>query len=191
VSCDFEDLFGLPDDLASELLPFLPKFRHGLLDLTCFDPAAGEDDARLRVVLQLMKLARQQRLLEYFRWLAGPLAGQVPDSLLGRLLLYALHADSELDVEEIYRNLSANPRLEQRAMSVAEKLKAEGRMEGLSQGLSQGVSKGLWIGRIQTLEEFLEIPVSVRGELEALALGELEALHGKLHRQYEERFKRP
>ena len=194
VSAAFEDLFELPADLAETLLPFLPKFRHGLLDLTRFDPATEEDDDRLRVVLQLMKFARQQRLLEYFRWLAGTLAEPLPDILLARLLLYALHADSNLDVEEIYRSLSSNPSLEQRTMSVAEKLIAKGRMEGLSQGLSQGisqgVSKGLWIGRIQALEEFLGLLSSQREALESLTTADLETLHRDLHRQYEERFKR-
>jgi len=32
-----------------------------------------EDDERLRVVIQLMKPARERRRLEYFRWLAETL----------------------------------------------------------------------------------------------------------------------
>ncbi len=57
-STAFEDLFDLPHELAADLLPFLPKFHHALLDLTRFDPEAGDSDTRLQVVLQLMKLAR-------------------------------------------------------------------------------------------------------------------------------------
>jgi len=75
-------------------------------------------------------------------------------------------------------------------MSVAEKLKAEGRMEGISQGISQGREEGLWIGKIQTLEEFLEQNQTLRESLEAMPLAELEALHQDLHHQYEVRFKR-
>jgi hypothetical protein len=71
-------------------------------------------------------------------------------------------------------------------MSVAERLKAEGRQEGRQEGLTQG----FWIGRIQTLEDFLEQPVSSREALEPLALAELEALHAELHRTYEIRYKR-
>jgi len=130
VSTAFEDLFELPDDIAADLLPFLPKFHHALLDLSRSDPASEESDTQLRMVRHLMKLARERQLLRYFRRLAESLVEQVPDSLLGRLLLYALHADSELDARQIYRSLTTNPELEKRAMSVAEKLKAEGRMEG-------------------------------------------------------------
>ncbi len=186
VSAAFEDLFDLPDEIALDLLPFLPKFHHALLDLSRSDPASEESDTQLRIVLHLMKLARERQLLEYFRWLAETLVEQVPDSLLGRLLLYALHADSELDAQQIYRSLTANPELEKRAMSVAGKLKAEGRVEGRVEGISQG----LWIGRIQALEEFIDQAQTSRESLETRSLEELESLHQTLHKQYEARFKR-
>ena len=190
VSTAFEDLFALPDDIAADLLPYLPKFQHALLDLSRCDPASEESDTQLRIILHLMKLARERQLLEYFRWLAESLVEQIPDSLLGRLLLYALHADSELDARQIYGSLKANPELEKRTMSVAEKLKAEGRMEGRQEGISQGRVQGLWIGKIQTLEEFLEQKLTPRETLEAMTLAELEARHQDLHHQYELRFKR-
>ena len=72
--------------------------------------------------------------------------------------------------------------LEKNVMSVAEKLKAEGRVEGQE--------KGLWIGKIQTLEEFLACPVSSHESLDSLSTGELEARHRVLHLDYEARFKR-
>ena len=182
ISTAFEDLFALPAELAADLLPFLPKFHHALLDLTRFDPDTGEDDTRLRMVLQLMKLARQKELLRFFQWLARYSARELPDSLLGLMLLYALHTDSDLDAKKIYHTLSSNPELEKNAMSVAEKLKAEGRVEGRVEGL--------WIGKIQAFEEFLEMSPTSREVLEAMPLAELEALHQKLHREYEVRFKR-
>ena len=190
VSTAFEDLFELPDEVVADLLPFLPKFRYALLDLSCCDPAAEESDTQLRLVLHLMKLARERQLLEYFHWLAEIFVEQVPESLLGRLILYALHTDSELDARQIYRILKANPSLEKRAMYVAEKLKAEGRIEGISQGISQGREEGLWIGKIQTLEEFLEKNQSFRGDLEILSLTQLQARYLTLHEEYEARFKR-
>ncbi len=186
VSTAFEDLFELPEETSAALLPFLPKFHHALLDLTRFDPATDEDDARLRAVLQLMKLARQKELLRFFHWLAAYSARDLPDNLLGLMLLYALHSDSDLDAKKIYHTLSTNPELEKNAMSVAEKLKAEGRVEGRV----EGQQKGLWIGKIQTLEEFLGCAVSSSEALAAMAIEELEARHRDLHRDYETRFKR-
>ncbi len=181
VSTSFEDLFELPDDVAADLLPFLPKFDHALLDLSRFNPATEEADTQLRIVLHLMKLARERQLLTYFRWLAETLVERVPDNLLARLLLYALHADSELDARQIYHNLAMNPELEQRAMSIAAKLKAEGREEGREEGL--------WIGKIQSLEEFLGHLQSSRESLEARSLQDLISVHAALHTEYEARFK--
>jgi predicted transposase YdaD len=181
-STAFADLFDLPDHLVPDLLPFLPQFQHALLDLTRFDPATGESDPRLRAVLQLMKLARQKNLLRFFRWLAGFSAKDLPDNLLGLMLLYALHADSDLDARKIYHHLSTNPELERAAMSVAEKLKAEGRVEGRVEGL--------WIGKIQALEEFLDKSLSSQRILETLTLPDLEARYHALHQEYEARFKR-
>lgn len=95
---------------------------------------------------------------------------------------YALHSDSDLDAQGIYHTLSANPELERIIMSVAEKLKAEGRVEGQE--------KGLWIGKIQAFEEFLDCTVSPNDTLAAMGLEELEARHRDLHSEYETRFKR-
>ena len=182
ISTAFEDLFELPEEISASLLPFLPKFHHALLDLTHFDPASEEDDTRMQVVLQLMKLARQKNLLRFFEWLAGFSAQDLPDSLLGMMLLYALHSDSDLDVEKIYLSLSGNPEFERNTMSVAEKLIAQGRVEGRVEGL--------WIGKIQAFEEFLEKPQTLRKVLEVMSISELMALHQDLHREYEVRFKR-
>jgi flagellar biosynthesis/type III secretory pathway protein FliH len=80
-------------------------------------------------------------------------------------LIYALHIDSDLDVEQIYRSLTSNPELRKTTMSVAEKLIAK----GLEKGLKKGQSK--------------------QEALCAMDLAELEALHQQLHREYKRRFK--
>lgn len=54
------------------------------------------------------------------------------------------------DAKGIYHTLSTNPELEKSTMSVAEKLKAEGRLEGISQAISKGL--WLWVGRISTAD---------------------------------------
>lgn len=193
-STHFEDLFSLPENLADDLLPYLPKFSHALLDLTQFDPGSEQDDARVKIILQLMKLARQKDLLRFFRWLAEFPSHELPDDLLSKMLLYVLYADSNLDAEKIYPTLTSNPELRRNTMSIAEKLIAQGHMagltEGISQGITQGISQGRWVGRIQALQEFLDLPVAEADSFEGLSLAELESMHQRLHQEYELRFKR-
>ena len=197
VSTAFEDLFEFPEDLAADLLPFLPKFHHALLDLTGYDPEQGEDSHDLQTILQLMKFARMKQVLPYFEWQAARKNVKISKFLIGRLLIYALHVDSDLDVEQIYRSLTSNPELRKTTMSVAEKLIAKGRSEGLEKGIEKGIEKGrsqgrtegYWLGRIQSLEEFLDLPQSSQEVLNGMNLAELEALHQQLHGEYQRRFK--
>ena len=180
VSTAFEDLFEFPDELAEDLLPFLPKFHHALLDLTRYDPERGENSHDLQTILQLMKFARMKQLLSYFEWYATKNV-IIGETLLARQLIYALHVDSDLDVEQIYRSLASNPQLSKNTMSVAEKL--------IATGIATGRSQGYWYGRIESLEEFLDLPQSPRETLELLTVAELEARHQELHREYQRRFK--
>lgn len=183
VSTAFEDLFDLPEEVRTDLLSFLPRFSHGLLDLTRFDPSTDEDDPQLRIVLHLMKLARgRQQMLRFFGWLAQTFDPGLPAGFLGRLLNYALHADSNLDVEEIYHTVSSNPELQKHTMSVAEKL--------LAQGEARGEERGLWVGKIQMLEEFLDLKISTSEYLSGFSIEELAERHKGLHQDYEVRFKR-
>lgn len=88
VSTAFEDLFALPADIRDQLLPFLPKFHYALLDLSRYQPASQEQDDHLKIILQLMKLTREQQILEFFKWLASTFSRQISDALLGKVLLY-------------------------------------------------------------------------------------------------------
>jgi predicted transposase/invertase (TIGR01784 family) len=146
-SPEFSDLFQLSEDMTEALRSFLPTFRHGLLDLTQFDPSKEEDQASLRIVLQLMKLARQKRLAEFFEWLAKEFVSQISESLLRTSLVYAFNVDSSLDLEEISRRMEDNRTLRNQTMSIAQKLIAKGREEGREEGIELGLEKGLGLGR--------------------------------------------
>jgi hypothetical protein len=136
-----------------------------------------------------MKFARKKQARPYFKWQAARKNVKISKHLIGRLLIYALHIDSDLDVEQIYRSLTLNPELQKTTMSVAEKLLAKGRIEGIAEGVSRGRYQGYWMGRIQSLEEFLDLPQSSEETLGAMNLAELEARHQQLHREYQRRFK--
>lgn len=178
------DMFELPKDLEELLRPFLPDFQHGLLDLTRFDPAKEEHQPQIKVILQLLKAARQKRLIEFFQWLGG---GEVEVTLLlqndlfRRCLLYAVHIDINLDVESISRTLSSSPQLQNEAMSLAQKLRNEGRQEG-----REG---GVWEGRIQMLEKFLGLASTPSATLAAMEIAHLEARYQELEQMYNLRFK--
>lgn len=185
VSTQFRDLFELPKDLESLLEAFLPTFEHALLDLTRFDPAKEEHHPQMQVILQLMKAAREKRLMEFFEWVAR---GEVEvrlllrEDLFRRCLLYAVHIDINLDVEGIARTLSTSNELQTEAMSLAQKLRLEGRAEGRAEGM--------WSGKIQMLERFLGISESSPEALAAMDTVALEARYNELEQQYNLRFKK-
>ena len=102
-------------------------------------------------------------------------------------LLYALHTDSQLDVQKILRELESVPELKHTVMSVAQKLIEEGK----ALGHVEGEAMGKWIGRLQVLEELSGLPVTPEEELRDLSPAELENRFRERQRHYESRFKGP
>jgi putative YhgA-like transposase len=58
-SCEFVDLFGAAPE---SLRPYLPSFRHALVDLTTLDDRALSTDVRLRAFLKTLKYRRRRDL---------------------------------------------------------------------------------------------------------------------------------
>ena len=188
VSEAFHDQFAWPCVGQDMWRSFVPSFRYVLLDLSQFDPAKEEDEAQLRVILQLMKLARTKQLLEFFRWFAAeyPIVElALPESLLRLSLVYALNVDDTLDVEDIAHTLDSNPHLKNKTMSVAEKLIAKGRVEGRVEGQASGA----WLGRIALLEEMLGREPTCAQNLKDLSIEELRRRFEALQRDYNQAFK--
>lgn len=172
--------------MAEALLPFLPKFRHALLDLTQCDPAREEDRGDVKVVLQLMKYAREQRLMEFFVWLATEYAGLrafVSDPLLRRIFTYSFDTDQTLDVEAIYLHFQSEPRLKNTFMTTAETL--------IAKGEAKGQAFGLVMGKLQMLEQLMGGPVTPQDALQGLSLEELEERYRDCQARYDSQFKRP
>jgi predicted transposase YdaD len=188
VSPCFEELFELPEELAPLLLPYLPKFRHALLDLTQLDPDRDEDQDQMRLVLQLMKLARLKRLAEWLAWIAVEMARlgwAVPLPLVRLSYNYAIHSDEKIDLPDIARSLALHPELKESIMSLAQKLKAEGQAEGRTEGIAIGAARA----KVQLLERILQKPATAEDALASLSLEELERRYAELDREYSERFK--
>jgi hypothetical protein len=217
VATAIEDLFELPEPLASALAPFLPKFRHLLLDLSQADPSTEEGDAVLRIVLSLMKLARARQLrAEFFDGLGVELrhaAKRMPEGFLKNLLLYAFHTDADLDTESILDKLQHEPASRQTAMTIAQTLiakgkaegkaegeaegeargkaegEARGKAEGEARGKAEGKARGVWIGRIISMQELMGLETDTVDSLSELAIIDLERRHEELRREYDVRFR--
>jgi predicted transposase/invertase (TIGR01784 family) len=173
----FSDLFNLPEDMGEALRPFLPVFRHGLLDLTQFDPAQEEDQASMRIVLQLMKLAREKRLEDFFEWMAKEFVSQISESLLKTSLVYAFNVDSSLDLETIFRKMEDNRTLRTQTMSIAQKLIAKGREEGLGLGREEGYGQGvLKTCKRLARKKWGQISDEAVSAIESLNYGQLEQM---------------
>ena len=60
-SCEFADLFGT---VPAPLSPYLPSFRHGLVDLARVEDPALSTEVRLRAFLKALKYSRRSDLLD-------------------------------------------------------------------------------------------------------------------------------
>lgn len=187
VSTQFSSRFALPESMEADLRRYLPDFTHVLLDLTLRDPATEEEgNPELQTILLLMKLAREQgKAVQFFSWLA-PRSARLGDELLRLCLVYVLHGDSKVDLEEVAGILKDNPQLKENVMSTAMRLRAEGAAEGEA----RGAAKGLLMGKVLMLEKFLGLPASEMSDLDKLDVAALEARFRVLERQYDERFKK-
>lgn len=185
----FEDLFALSEDAAEALLPFLPKFRHALLDLSQRDPDKDEFHDSLRLVFQLMKLARQKKLTVFLQWIAAEMARpdwEVEEALMLLSYLYTMCVDATIDEAQIAHSLEHKPNLKENIMSLAEKLIARGE----ARGVTRGKAEGAWIGKIQLLEKMMGAESTPSQELEGLGLVELEDRFTALEQKYASQFKR-
>lgn len=180
-STRLEDLFELPKTLAEALQPFIPRFQHGLLDLSRYNPDTEEQQGAQRVVLQLMKMAREKRLWEFIDWLARQTSLHLTDALVHTSLLYAMTADPALDLEDVIRKLYTNPRMQTQAMSFPERVYLQGREEGREEGRDEGRDEGYGLGVMKTClrqaqRKWGPLPETLTARIEALDYSQLERL---------------
>jgi hypothetical protein len=67
-SCEFADLFGI---VPAQLSPYLPSFRHGLVDLARMEDTALSTEVRLRTFLKALKYSRRSDLPDCIDILLG------------------------------------------------------------------------------------------------------------------------
>lgn len=188
VSTQFSDLFEIPESLKDALTPLIPQFQYLLLDLTRIDPTQ-EKEPNLRIILNLMKLARfKDQLLSFFEWLDAETSLIIEEPLFNQCVLYSLHVDPHIDVDDICATFHQKKQLVSLAMTAAQKLREEGRQEGRQEGhqegRQEGRQEGLWMGRIQMLQQLMSQPISTDQELETQSLDQLQLTFQSLEAQY-------
>jgi predicted transposase/invertase (TIGR01784 family) len=155
-STQFSDLYRVPEHLRDVLSPFIPQFQHLLIDLTQIDPTQ-ENEPKLRVILNLMKLARMKdKLLDFYRWLASEFTFQLEDQLLQDCLIYGLHIDQTIDFKAICDTVRHNQELSAKTMTIAQQLHNEGLEKGLEKGLQKGRQEGRQEGEFAVCHRLLE-----------------------------------
>ena len=182
VSTQFADQFWDAEHSENwdDLLPYLPKFGHILLDLPLVNPLTEMQDLFLKLTLYVMQQARvADSLQDCFALIDAEYATIINLDLFRLLLLYALHVENSLDVEKLLRETLTHQNLRTTAMTPAAKLIAKGQAEGEARGEARGT--------IKTLEQVLNLPATTSEVLESMTIEELEQAVKKLQTQLRER----
>ena len=166
-----------------------------------FDLAATREDdipgnERVRAALALMKAVLESRVREWIEW-SQPLLRELDTESLRVLLLYAVHAETRLDLPEFLEKIRKQniPNAETAIMSIAESIaekvraeaaaqgKAEGRQQGRAEGRAEGLHRGALIGQIQALERVLRRSGSSEAALDELNADQLSERIAALERE--------
>ena len=189
VSRQFIDMFKLSPSVLQDLSPYLPKFEHGLLDLSTAFPDRQVQADEVKLVLQLMKLIRQKnKVTELLQWIASQVeaSGQPPGELVRCCLIYFLTVNPKLDPKIIEVTLENNPQLKHITMTLEQMLIKQSEDRGKAEGEARGEARG----KLQLLQHMMNEPVSTTESLEGFSAQELEAQFNELQREYDRRFKR-
>ncbi len=176
-SCEFVDLFGTVPEV---LRPYLPSFRHALVDLACTADDRLSAESRLRAHLKALKYARRPDLPEKMDVLLAeaPVLEVLDVALILTYIDRGPVAVSPDIVRDVLRRLV--PAREEEIMGhLTEpyfmKGLAEGRMEGLAEGRTEGRAEGEAIALVRLLEKrFGVLPAAARQRVFTADLGSIE-----------------
>jgi len=137
VSCEFADLFG---DVPPAMRPYLPAFRHALVDLPTIPDEALSATARLRTLLKALKYSRRPDLPERLDLILADVEALGRRDLL--LILTYLDKGPVAVSREVLRQVlrSRVPDCEEQIMGWITQPYFQ---EGLEQGRAQGQAKSL------------------------------------------------
>ena len=135
--------------------PHLAKQLYGdafpLVDVTVIPDDDIMQHRRMAVLELLQKHVRQRDLAELLEQLVTLLlAGYTTDEQLGSLLNYMLQVGETRNPADLLATLATRvPHYEENIMTIAERLKEEGRAQGIAIGIEQGIEQGIEKGERQ------------------------------------------
>jgi predicted transposase YdaD len=176
-SCEFADLFGA---VPAPLRPYLPAFRHALVDLAATQDEALSVTARLRAFLKVLKYGRRPDLPERLDIiLAEAEALERRDLLL--ILTYLDKGPVAVSLETIRQVLHRRmPDSEEQIMGwLTQPYFEQGVEKGIEKGIQQGIQQGRVEGHAKSLVRLLErrfgrLPVHLRERVFAADMQSLD-----------------
>jgi predicted transposase YdaD len=174
-SCEFADLFGrVPEPLR----PYLPSFRHALVDLARVDDATLSKRVRLRAFLKALKYGKRRDLQDRLYAILVD-APALDDTDVCRILKYFDKGPVTIDfnvVREILQQLV--PRRTERIMGwMTQPFYEKGKAEGEATGAVRGTAKAL---ALLLERRFGALPDAVRKRLFAADIASIETWLGRV-----------
>ncbi|MCB9742450.1 MAG: Rpn family recombination-promoting nuclease/putative transposase [Alphaproteobacteria bacterium] len=158
---DLAELIALPEPALKELAGALPRLQHDLLDLSAIPDEELRGTAMLVLTQRLLKhYACGELVARLSSWRDVYRRAAAEDGLRAVELVvrYILEVDARADNEVGLLRLSGEvlgPQAEEKVMTTADRLRAEGRLEGRREGRQEGRQEGLEEGLQEGLQEGL------------------------------------
>lgn len=154
-------LIEIPEGLSA----FQPEFCHLLVDLNEISSDDLQGTPSLQAILVALKTSRNRKAHEFevlVRLLAAIL--HIDPSLIRSVMLYLYSVDNETDITEYIKQAEAlnQPELQEAFMTIADKLRKEGRQEGRQEALQEDI--------VEILElRFQSVSYSIKNQLEDIS----------------------
>ncbi len=167
------DLIDIPSGLEELLRPWQPSLAYHLLELLRIPYEALEGTPEGILTLRALKAEPVNELLGDPLW-DESLLFAISEDALERLLRYILNAELQVPaLKERIAKIHAQP-LKAKAMTLADRLREEGKIEGKQEGKLEGKREGKLEGKRESVLRALEIrhggyPEGVREELEGVS----------------------
>lgn len=149
-------------------LEFTPDFRFILYDLSRYSDDDIKGEILLKVALLIMKHIFDEELAPklpgIFKLFEDLLSKDTGLKYIETLLKYILSGTESVNEKDLASALKqvAGPKGEAIIMTAAERLMQIGREEGIQKGLQQGIQQGILKGSVESLDEELELAISIK-----------------------------